>query len=551
VLLATGFTALHLKTFLQARLHQSQPQRKFVIRDGLFGDLQGTLERALTAPPDYAVVVIEWPDVDARLALRSLGSWDPQGFPDILASARARLQRLQSVLLQFQCPTVVCPPTIELPPIMVQPSWQCGGLEASLEAAVSEFVSAIEPKTRIAGSRWLDFASPVPARYDVKSDMVAGFPYSLAHADAVAEAAVRLLLPRPLKKGIITDLDDTLWRGILGEDGVSGVSWELDRNSHMHAAYQRLLCSLSQAGVLVGVASKNDPALVAEVFSSREPLIPAERIFPIEASWGAKSDAVSRILKKWKVGADSVVFVDDSPMELAEASAAHPGLECLQFPARDHEIYALLGRLRDLFGKQVIVAEDRLRAESLRVGEEFATAQNLTATDPTDFLRGAEAVIQLSFDKQSAHPRALELINKTNQFNLNGRRLIEKDFREYLAGQDAFLMVARYSDKYGPLGQIAVVLGRRDGAELSIGFWVMSCRAFSRRIEHACLAHLFAKYNASAVRLSYSATERNGPLREFLCEFLDQPLPVSVLVQRDLFEARCPELPQRIEEVSD
>ncbi|MFI4941992.1 MAG: HAD-IIIC family phosphatase, partial [Burkholderiales bacterium] len=492
---------------------------------------------------------VEWPDVDPRLALRSRGSWDPQDHADILASAVARLRRLQSLLSRFNCPAVVCPPSIAFPPMAIQPSWQCGPLEAALGAALAEFIAGVASTSRIVSAGWLSVASPLRERYDAKSDMAAGFPYSLAHADAIGEVAARLLLPRPAKKGIITDLDNTLWKGIVGEDGISAISWELDRNAHMHAAYQRLLRALSNAGVLVAVASKNDPALVAEVFSSRDLLISSDRIFPIEAGWGPKSEAVARILGKWNVMADSVVFVDDSAMELAEVQASHPGLACLQFPAHDQEVYALLDRLRDLFGKQDIAAEDRLRAESLRSGERFAAARDVTTTDSTDFLRSALPVIKLSFDEHAANQRALELINKTNQFNLNGRRLIEKDLREYLEGRDSFLMVADYADKYGPLGQIAAVLGRRNGAELSIASWVMSCRAFSRRIEHACLAHLFAKYGVSAVRLNFLATERNGPVREFLGEFLGPILSPTPVVAREVFETHCPVLPHDIAEI--
>jgi hypothetical protein len=182
VLLATGFSTLHLKTFLRAHVQRLEPQRKFAVREGLYGDLAGTLERALTAEPDYLVAVVEWPDVDPRLALRSRGSWDPQDHADILASAVARLRRLQSLLSRFNCPAVVCPPSIAFPPMAIQPSWQCGPLEAALGAALADFIAGVASTSRIVSAGWLSLASPLRERYDAKSDMAAGFPYSLAHA---------------------------------------------------------------------------------------------------------------------------------------------------------------------------------------------------------------------------------------------------------------------------------------------------------------------------------------------------------------------------------
>ena len=139
----------------------------------------------------------------------------------------------------------------------------------------------------------------------------------------------RLLAPPAPRKGIVTDLDDTLWSGLAGEIGPEGVSWDLASHSQLHGLYQKLLAALAEEGVLIGVASKNDPAVVERTFEREDLLLRADRIFPVEAHWGAKSGSIERILRTWNISADSVVFVDDSAMELAEVAAAHPGMECL------------------------------------------------------------------------------------------------------------------------------------------------------------------------------------------------------------------------------
>jgi FkbH-like protein len=253
----------------------------------------------------------------------------------------------------------------------------------------------------------------------------------LTHASALAEVFARLVLnPRP-KKGLITDLDDTLWRGILGEVGSQGISWDLDNHSQIHALYQQLLHSLAASGTLVAVASRNDPLLVQEAFATRDLILNATDVFPFEVHWGAKSESVARTLSAWNISADDVVCVDDSPMDLAEIKAAHPSIECLVFPRENPQAaYELLERLRDLFGKDKISEEDGLRAASLRANADLQERIEQTSQEALgDFFRQIAGTITISSQKQPLDSRALELVNKTNQFNLNGRRFQEVDWR--------------------------------------------------------------------------------------------------------------------------
>jgi HAD superfamily phosphatase (TIGR01681 family) len=166
---------------------------------------------------------------------------------------------------------------------------------------------------RILSSEHIDRGSPISSRFDIKSELVAGFPYATAHADVLGEALANLVLPRPRKKGLITDLDDTFWAGIVGEVGPAAVQFDLESGTQIHAIYQQFLASLADAGVLVGVASRNDAEVVQEALSSRDLHIDAARLFPIEAHWGEKSESVRRILQAWNIAPDAVVFVDDSP----------------------------------------------------------------------------------------------------------------------------------------------------------------------------------------------------------------------------------------------
>ncbi|MFN2512394.1 MAG: hypothetical protein ABR568_13380, partial [Pyrinomonadaceae bacterium] len=150
---------------------------------------------------------------------------------------------------------------------------------------------------------------------------------------------------------------------------------------------------------------------------------------------------------------------------------------------------------------------------------------------------------------QPSDARALELINKTNQFSLNGRRLSQGEFQTQLTRPNAFVLVASYRDKYGPLGKIAVMLGSQNYQELNVDAWVMSCRAFGRRIEHKCLEYLFEKLEVSKITFDYQPTDRNAPLQEFLVSVLgEKPQPACSLDQETFFRNK-PTLHHRVKEL--
>jgi FkbH-like protein len=220
-------------------------------------------------------------------------------------------------------------------------------------------------------------------------------------------------------------------------------------------------------------------------------------------------------------------------MELAEVRAAFPELECLLFPKHDSKAcIEMLDQIRDMFGKQVVTEEDTIRAASLRS----------QAALPKDFLEDAEAEITFSTVKDTTDSRPLELINKTNQFNLNGRRYTESEWLNYLRNPKSQLLLAAYKDKYGQLGKIAVLGGRSENSAFSVDFWVMSCRAFSRRIEHQCLRHLFKKFGIGQISFDFAPTPRNTPMQEFATELLGATPDGPFVVPQADFEEKCPPL---------
>lgn len=533
--LASGFTPLYLKTFLTAELCQLFPDRVIEISEGIYGDLCGNLKRFAKSEAEFGAIFVEWADLDPRLGIRSTARWSGSELADILVTAQERTTQLQHRIVEDAQERLVAVslPTLPLPPFSSTPGWQAGSFEIDLHGIVQSLASAISrcPLVRILNSQCLDLDSPLRDRFDIESESLTGFPYRLSHASALA-SSVALLLRHVPKKGLITDLDDTLWKGILGEDGVDGISWNLESHSQMHAFYQRFLGSLAGSGVLIGAATKNDPTLVERALHRDDLALSPSVIFPVEAHWQQKSQSVARILATWNLRADSVVFVDDSPLELAEVEAAHPEVQCLRFPTGDSfAIHGLILKLHDLFGKGVISEEDTIRTESIRGPSLRADSSQ----DPqvADFLDQTKAEMNYEFGKLPLDLRALELVNKTNQFNLNGRRYTEASWLRLITDASGFLMVASYRDKFGPLGKIAVLAGSLTDKKLSVNTWVMSCRAFSRRIEYKCLVELLARFQPAHVEFDYEANDRNGPIRDFLNEVIGGPPSPKCTISRE------------------
>ena len=538
--LVCGCTPLHLRTFLAAELTSRYDAGAVDVRSGLFGDIPGSLQQVLAEPSESAVVVLEWSDLDPRLGYRSSGGWRPDRSAEVEESAGVRLAQFRQPLSELAEKTTlaVCLPTLDLPPMFPSPSGLCDQAVLKLRSLVADFaVSLVESgPVRILDERQLDRDSNPATRFNPVSELRSGFPYSMDHASALASGLASLLRPKPAMKGIITDLDNTFWAGILGEDGLDGISWDLDHKTHQHAIYQEQLAALSRLGVLVGVASKNDTELVEQAIQRSDLVFPHGNLFPIEANWGPKSESVRRILSAWNIGADSVVFIDDSPIELAEVQEAFPEIECRQFPTGDEAgVVSLVDELRSLFGRADVSDEDRLRMQSLRAASDLADVE----IDTDAFLAKAEAEITLQWNVFDE--RSLQLLNKTNQFNLNGCRLDEADWRKRADQPQSILLGVSYTDKFSPLGKISVLLGRVEGKAVVVDSWVLSCRAFSRRIEHAVVRALFEHTGCEQVICRFTATDRNGPLQTTLHELTGEP-PASgaVTLSHFTFQSNCP-----------
>jgi FkbH-like protein len=342
-----------------------------------------------------------------------------------------------------------------------------------------------------------------------------GCPVAGASLGRVAAVLVEHAL-RPKRepaKVLVSDLDNVMWRGVVAEDGLAGIEFGPHGGGYRHFIYQTLLARLKREGVLLAAVSRNDPEVALAPFRSGHMVLKEEDFVAIVASYHAKSAQVEALATQLNLGLDAFVFVDDNDVELVEMGLALPSVRLEAFRGRDDELPVLLDRISGHFPHKVVTAEDRERTELYRrqlAGMVPSTAQG---ADLRAFLQGLEMTLALHDRSNGDRARAVQLINKTNQFNINGRRLADEEVERVLAdgGQ---LITATLNDRNGTHGEILAILMDSAGAVKSM---VMSCRVFNRQAEFAFLRWLAARPSPPVV-FEVAETPRNEPARKFLSD---------------------------------
>jgi FkbH-like protein len=349
--------------------------------------------------------------------------------------------------------------------------------------------------------------------FSLATYFASGLPVAGKSLGRVAAALVELAAstPREPAKLLVTDLDNTLWRGVIAEDGLAGVAWGAEGSGFRHFVYQTFLRRLKGEGVLLAAVSRNSPEVALGPLKTGRMTVREEDFVSVVASYHAKSAQIRELARQLNLGLDAVVFVDDNPVELEEVSRELPSVECLAFPRHDDGLPQLLADLNRRFGRQEITAEDRGRTELYRRRLEGMVPQMVEGADLQDFLRDLRMRLVLHDRTSGDRARAVQLINKTNQFNLNGRRVTDEEVQEVLAAGGR-LLSATLEDRTGSHGEILSILITGEG---TVSSFVLSCRVFQRRVEQAFCAWLAEQPNPPT-GMAFAPTERNEPFQMFL-----------------------------------
>ncbi len=429
-----------------------------------------TLAQALRVDADPTVpevfLLLPWdfaPEADWRSGVPE--SVDDEALGSLAAeTARLLARRSRARVLYLPAP---------LPPLFADP------------ARGAAFAHSIERLAIGLGARLL----PAEA-FGLGSYFSSGCPIGGSWIGRVAEAVVEAAVapPREPKKVLITALDNVVWNGLVADDGPDGIAFEPSGRGYRHFVYQSLLRRLRREGTLLAAVSRNDADVAAAPFRSGRMLLREEDFVAVLASYHAKSAQIRELARQLNLGMDAFVFVDDNPVELAEVSLQLPDVRCVAFPPHDDELAAFLNDFANLFVRREVTAEDRERTEMYRRRLEGMVPSEIEGADLTRFLQDLKMTLTIHDRSRGDRTRAVQLINKTNQFNLNGRRLTDQEVGVILdAGGRLF--GATLTDRTGDHGEILACLVAPDG---TIQSFVMSCRVFQRRVECAFLAWLIA-----------------------------------------------------------
>jgi len=347
-------------------------------------------------------------------------------------------------------------------------------------------------------------------------------PFSAEMAVQVAREVAEIVssLKRPSRKVIVFDLDDTIWGGVIGDDGLDGI--EVGTTSPRGEAFrdfQEYLLSLSKRGILLAVCSKNDHERAVEPFESHpEMVLRMSNIVNFKANWEPKSDNVRQIAAELNLGLDSFVFVDDNPAEIEIVRQFLPQVACICVGADPSTFVAQLKDSR-LFETRSVTTEDLGRVSHYKQ-EADRQSQLDMSTDMESYLASLEMVGRIAEFQSVDVPRITQLINKSNQFNLTTRRRTESEVLEIIDSPVQIGFTIRLSDRFGDHGLIAVVVCNFQGAELVIDTWLMSCRVLKRGVEQETLNEIVRRakvLQCDRVLGTYIPSKKNGMVKDLYC----------------------------------
>lgn len=348
-------------------------------------------------------------------------------------------------------------------------------------------------------------SAEVEGFFDERMRKLASMPYSLAGIEAIVDE-FDFFRQRSERKILAVDADNTLWQGILSEDG--------RENLKPFTEFQNGLQRLSDEGVVVVILSKNDPPVSADN--------PFNLKFATAAkiNWAPKAGNLIELCRELNLSADSVVFVDDNPCERAQMKSRLPEVAVARFPADMSRPRQFLRRLKEYFFFNAgATAEDRLRnADYRRRGA--ADELRLAFADAGGYLDSLGLYVQPSTAQETDLDRLAQMAGKTNQFNATTVRRSREDFAALIADPDKKVFVFKAGDRFGEQGLVCYIVA--DLPSRRITDFVMSCRAMGRTLEYYAYYHAEKELGFSAP-IDFTPTAKNAPFREFLAALPARP----------------------------
>lgn len=426
--------------------------------------------------------------------------------------AQEFVQAVMVAVTRFQVPLVIvcCPPA----PALLE-NEACRQTIMRTEQNLCRDLKTVSGVTVVTAAELLG-TYPVTDYYEPLGEQVGHIPYSENCYTALATVIARrvfCIFNKP-HKAIVLDCDRTLWDGIVGEDGVAGVCISADRRR-----LQEFMLQQRDAGILLCLCSKNSETDVMAVFDSHpDMLLRREHLTAWRINWSSKPENIVSMAQELNIGLDSLIFIDDSPLECAEMRQSCPEVLTLQLP-EETAIETMLNHVW-VFDRFQITAEDASRSryyQQARQRDQFCRE----SINYADFIKGLHLSVTIEALKPEQVSRVSQLTYRTNQFNLSTIRRTESEITDCCLNGDLSCYTLSLTDRFGDYGLVGVVVLQCGSEELDVDTFLLSCRALGRGVEHRMLSYI-GRVALSAglpwVRLVFRATDRNLPMRRFLDE---------------------------------
>jgi FkbH-like protein len=343
----------------------------------------------------------------------------------------------------------------------------------------------------------------------------ANLPYAASH---LSRTIAGTIFQRA--KCLVLDLDNTLWGGAAGDDGISGIQIGDDYPGNVFKAFQNAVLGLKDRGVLLAIASKNDEAPVKQIFDEHPDMVIRWDDFSItRVNWNAKSESLKEIAAELNIGIDALAFFDDNPVEREEVRLHAPEVSVINVPKSPLDFVDSVFA-SGLFDDTALSAEDADRTHHYQ-SESRRKEFRESAASMDDFLTGLKMEVTLDSVGPETIARATQLIGKTNQFNLTTRRYSQNSLQRMVDDSAYDVRWVRLSDRYGDSGIVGLTIICFDSKVAIIDSFVMSCRVMNRKVEQAMLCDAVDRAksrNCTSMRGSYIATKRNAIVSGFYME---------------------------------
>ncbi len=340
-------------------------------------------------------------------------------------------------------------------------------------------------------------------------------PFKLGFLNAYAMEIAKVIkaIKGKTKKCLVLDCDGTLWRGIIGEDGLAGI--KLDKNAfpgNVFYEFQRSLLGLFGRGILLALCSKNNEGDVFEVIDKHEHcLLKREHLCAWRINWDNKADNLSSLANELNIGLDSMVFIDDDPAECDLVGKLLPEITVLQVPKKLYEYPPLLFK-SGLFDTLSINKEDKERTLMYQVQQKRRSETN-KFKDINQYLSSLRLVAHIHEAGKQEIPRVAQLTQKTNQFNLTTRRYSEVEIESFINGSASSVFTLSVEDKFGDLGLTGVLVAKKVDQVGVIDSLLLSCRILGRKLEHCfaryCMEKLEKKWDIGYWEAEFIASKKN------------------------------------------